>query len=525
MIKPNNKIVIVGGGSAGWMTAAMLIKTFPEKDITVIESPNIPIIGVGESTIGGIRDYTNWLGIDEKDFMEYTDASYKLSIKFTDFYEKDSGSFHYPFGRALLDGTQTGIYDWFYKKHVNPETPVQDFARCYFSSAALFENNKYNNNESMAFDNFKPTRDVAYHFDATKFGAWLRDRYCIPRGVKHIQDDVVYVHARQWGIQSLQLAGDPLNHINADLFIDCTGFKSLLLTALNEPFISYSDMLPNNKAWATRVPYKNKEAELEPFTNCTAIDNGWVWNIPLWSRLGTGYVYSNKFVTDEQALEEYKQYLMSDKMLYPRTREEVDALEYKNIDMRVGIHERTWVKNVVAIGLSAGFIEPLESNGLFSVHQFLFKLVKVLQRPATTQWEVDAYNAATFGIFRNFAEFVAQHYALSVRDDTEYWKANANRNYCPGIENLKPNTSQGFYPLADKKMHMANIDPTQGITWISTGMNYLLLDSVDIKLDDELPDVGAIVEGFDIKQQRWKEAADASPTLYQYLKDNIYTNE
>ena len=267
------------------------------------------------------------------------------------------------------------------------------------------------------------------------------------------------------------------------MFIDCTGFKSLLLTALNEPFISYSDMLPNNKAWATRVPYKNKEAELEPFTNCTAIDNGWVWNIPLWSRLGTGYVYSNKFVTDEQALEEYKQYLMSDKMLYPRTREEVDALEYKNIDMRVGIHERTWVKNVVAIGLSAGFIEPLESNGLFSVHQFLFKLVKVLQRPATTQWEVDAYNAATFGIFRNFAEFVAQHYALSVRDDTEYWKANANRNYCPGIENLKPNTSQGFYPLADKKMHMANIDPTQGITWISTGMNYLLLDSVDIKLD------------------------------------------
>ena len=200
--------------------------------------------------------------------MEYTDASYKLSIKFTDFYEKDSGSFHYPFGRALLDGTQTGIYDWFYKKHVNPETPVQDFARCYFSSAALFENNKYNNNESMAFDNFKPTRDVAYHFDATKFGAWLRDRYCIPRGVKHIQDDVVYVHARQWGVQSVQLISDPMTHINADLFIDCTGFKSMLLSALNEPFISLEDMLPNNSAWATRVPYKDKEKELEPYTNC-----------------------------------------------------------------------------------------------------------------------------------------------------------------------------------------------------------------------------------------------------------------
>jgi tryptophan halogenase len=525
MIKPNDKIVIIGGGSAGWMTAAALIKTFPNKDITVIESPDVPIIGVGESTIGGIRDFTSWLEIDEKDFMAFTDASYKLSIKFTDFYEKDAGSFHYPFGRAQLDGTQLGIYDWFYKKHVHPETPVQDLVRSYFPSAALFESNKYSPNTNMEFDNFTPERDVAYHFDAVKFSTWLREEYCKPRGVKHIADTVTYVHARQWGIQSVQVASDPMNHINADLFIDCTGFKSMLLTALNEPFTSFSDMLPNNKAWATRVPYKNKEQELEPFTNCTAIENGWVWNIPLWSRLGTGYVYSDKFVSDEQALEEYKQYLMSNKMLYPRTREEVDALEYKNIEMRVGIHERTFVKNCVAIGLSAGFIEPLESNGLFSVHQFLFKLIKVLQRPAITQWDKDAYNAATYGLFRNFAEFVAQHYALSIRDDTEYWKANANRSYCPGIENLKPNTSQGFYPLADRKMHQAIIDPSQGITWISTGMNYLLLDSVDIKLDNDMPNVDAIVETFDIKQQRWQEAAASAPTLYQYLKDYLGHND
>ena len=301
----------------------------------------------------------------------------------------------------------------------------------------------------------------------------------------------------------------------------------MLLSALHEPFMSLEDMLPNNSAWATRVPYKDKERELEPYTNCTAIDNGWVWNIPLWSRLGTGYVYSDKFVSDEQALEEYKQYLMSDKMIVPRTREEVDALEYKNIKMRVGIHERTFVKNVVAIGLSAGFIEPLESNGLFSVHQFLFKLVKVLERPATTQWEIDAYNASTYGIFRNFAEFVAAHYALSVRDDTEYWKANGNRNYCPGIENLKPQTSQGFYPLQENKMQMGFINPKEGITWISTGMNYLLLDSTDIKLNAVGPDkaqIDLMVENFNIKQERWQAFASTQPTLYQYLKDNIHTD-
>ena len=527
MIKPNNKIVIIGGGSAGWMTAAILIKTFPDKDITVIESPDVPIIGVGESTLASIRDYTRWLGIDEKDFMQYTDASYKMSIKFTDFYEKDSGAFHYPFGNANVDGTLSGIYDWFYKKHQYPDTPVQDFVRSYIPQATLFETNRFSKDPNMNLVGYNPETDVAYHFDATKFGAWLRDRYCIPRGVKHIQDTVSYVHARQWGVQSVQLISDPMTHINADLFIDCTGFKSMLLSALNEPFMSLEDMLPNNSAWATRVPYKDKERELEPYTNCTAIDNGWVWNIPLWSRLGTGYVYSDKFVSDEQALEEYKQYLMSDKMVVPRSREEVDALEYKNIKMRVGIHERTFVKNVVAIGLSAGFIEPLESNGLFSVHQFLFKLVKVLERPATSQWEIDAYNASTYGIFRNFAEFVALHYALSVRDDTEYWKANGNRNYCPGIENLKPQTSQGFYPLQENKMQMGMINPKEGITWISTGMNYLLLDSTDIKLNAIGPDkaqIDQMVENFNIKQERWQAFASTQPTLYQYLKDNIHTD-
>ena len=143
--------------------------------------------------------------------------------------------------------------------------------------------------------------------------------------------------------------------------------------ALKEEFIPYGDMLPNNRAWATRMPYKDKEREMEPFTNSTALGHGWSWNIPSWERLGTGYVYSDKYISKEDALEEFKLYLMSDKMICPRTRKEVDDMEYRDIPMRVGIHKHTFVKNCVAIGLSAGFIEPLESNGLFSVHEFLFK--------------------------------------------------------------------------------------------------------------------------------------------------------
>jgi tryptophan halogenase len=527
MIKPLNKITVVGGGSAGWMTAAALIKAHPERTITVIESPNIPIVGVGESTIAQINDYVQFLEIDEQDFMSFTDASYKLSIKFTDFYEKDAGGFHYPFSSPVLEDTVDGIQDWFYKKAMHPETPVQDFVRCYYPAAALFENNKFSLNTDGKFHNFDPTYNAAYHFDATKFGAWLREKYCKPRGVTHVQAEVTEIYTDNNGIKGLQLSNGDI--ATADLYVDCTGWKSILLAgALNEPFESYADMLPNNRAWATRIPYKDKERELEPFTNCTAIGNGWVWNIPLWSRIGTGYVYSDKYVTPKDAKEEFKQYLMSNKVVCPKTREEVDALEFKDVPMRVGIHKRTWVKNCVAIGLSAGFIEPLESNGLFSVHEFLFKLLKSIQRTAVTQWDIDVYNASVLNIFRNFAEFVALHYALSIRNDTEYWKANNKRVYSPGLDSLTPQSFQGFYDLQHRKMFSSKAPVQAGITRIATGMNYPMLDSISQTLEnnrDHKSHKEKFKESFEIFEKKkafWLKASETEPTLYQYLKDNIY---
>jgi hypothetical protein len=530
MIKPLNKIVIVGGGSAGWMTAAALIRAFPEKEIVCIESPDVPTVGVGESTLGGINDFCHYLGIDEKDFMSYTDASYKMSIKFTDFYEKDSGGFHYPFGHPFVDKTRDGMHDWLVKKQLYPDTPIDDFVHCFFPASALWEKNKYAVNKYGLFDNYNPATDVAYHFDASLFGAWLKERYCKPRGVVHLATTVVGIPTNDNGIESLLLKDG--SSITADLYIDCTGFKSLLLGgALNEPFTSYSHMLPNNRAWATRMPYKDKEREMEPFTNSTALGNGWSWNIPSWGRLGTGYVYSDKFISPENALEEFKVYLMSDKMICPRTREEVDAMEYKDIPMRVGIHERTFVKNCVAIGLSAGFIEPLESNGLFSVHEFLFKLIKTLQRPAVTQWDLDVYNGSVFGMWRNFAEFVALHYALSIRSDTEYWRANAERVYSPGLQSLKVSSSNGFNRLQEDKMFNYRTPDMGGITWISVGMNYFVLDKLQVEMKEiygkksQRQTLAPVFNLFEERKARWAAAAESQPSLYQYLKTHIHTGK
>ena len=527
MLKNIKKITIVGAGSAGWMSAAMLIKFFPDYDISVIESPDVPTVGVGESTLLGIKNYCNFLEIDEKDFMTCTDASYKMSIKFTDFYDKDSGGFHYPFGKASFDGTVFGIEDWFIKKALYPDIPNSDFARSYYPNAALYEQNKFSANKNKAYGDFNPKLHVAYHFDATKFGIWLRDTYCTPRGVKTITATVADIATSNKGIESLTLNNGDI--ITSDLFVDCTGFKSLLLgQALGEEFISYNDMLPNNRAWATRIPYKDKEKELEPFTNSTALGNGWVWNIPLWSRIGTGYVYSDKFISPEDAKEEFKQHLMSNKMICPRTREEVDALEFKDVPMRVGIHRRTFVKNVVALGLSAGFIEPLESNGLFSVHVFLDKLVKTLLNGSVTQFDRDVYNTATRAVFQNFAEFVAMHYAFSVRDDTPYWEANNNRVYDKGMADLEPTVSIGFFDYQDQKMFKSRINVDTGMVWVAAGMNRPIVDILNVKnLDftsgasckEKLAGAFTQVEQNKLK---WWNAAQKEMSLAQYLKTYIH---
>ena len=504
-----NSIIVVGGGSAGWMTAATLLKQFPDKKITLIESKNIATVGVGESTIGGIKAWTNWLGIDDKHFLKHTDGSYKLSIKFTDFYKKGEG-FHYPFGLPHLEGNKAELNDWWFKKFYYPKTPYSDYADCHYPQMALVNSNKcfYNENGEIPF---RFNMDTAYHFDATKFGLWIRDYYCLPKGLKHIQEEIVSIEQDENGITSLN------NKHKADLYIDCTGFKSLLLDkTLKEPFESYTDMLPNNSAWATRIPYKNKEKELVSYTNCTAIQNGWVWNIPLWSRIGTGYVYSDKFVSDEDALKEFQKYL--------GTKE----LEFKNIKMRVGLHNRLWVKNVVAIGLSAGFIEPLESNGLFTVHEFLMILLRNIQRDKFSQWDRDSYNYQCKLLFRNFAEFVALHYALSHRDDTQYWKTNLNKNWEEKLINLNPTSIRGFVHAVDQRAHIFHFSEKAGINCIAAGMHWSPTDLTSIlhmnnfKIEDHRESVEPFIKRLDERKKQWKSIVKNKPSLYKFLKTNIY---
>ena len=514
----SDKILIVGGGSAGWMTAATLIRAFPNRDITVIESPNYPTVGVGESTIGKVKQWTKFLGIDDREFLKHTDGIIKYSIGFQNFDGKNE-KFHYPFGEVVTKGTLTGYNDWWMKKAFKPETSVSDYANCFSPVMALVNQNK----GAMSFQGFETDKDSAYHFDATKFGLWLKDHYCLPKGVKHILEDIKSIEQDEDGIVSLNKTH------KADLYIDCTGFKSMLLgDALKVPFQPIKN-LPNNKAWATRIPYMNREKELRPFTNCTALKNGWSWNIPLWSRIGTGYVHSDEFVDKETALQEFKTHLKN------TWTGDVENLEYRYINMKTGIHERLFEKNVVAIGLSAGFIEPLESNGLFSVHEFLIELVRNLRRGEITQWDRDNHTFACKAIYSGFEEFVGLHYAMSTRNDTSYWKANNNKVWEESLRDMKPKMFLGYLQAALQraKYYEFPVDPIEkkgnsGLHFIAAGLNWAPDDIPNSvyrthKTKEEILEIlKPYIARLEDQKHAWNEEASKLPSYQEFIKANYY---
>ncbi len=387
------KICIVGGGSSGWMTASTLVKAFPHWDITLIESPKVPTVGVGESTTQYFRQWVHFLGLKDEDWMPHCDATYKISVRFHNFHKIGDDPWQYPFGPVRQDIPPDV---WWYGQSKRGWSNAQFAQDCYLA-AYCAERNLL----PVDHEHFQIQNHTGFHFDAVKFANWLRDEYAIPRGVKRIEKHVS---------RSIVLEDE------YDLFFDCTGFKSLLN---DSEWVDYSEFLPNNRAWVTRLPYINKEQEMKPVTDCTALSSGWVWNVPTWNRIGTGYNFCDKYISVEDALHEFASHLKVD------TDEKFRLIEYKT-----GRKKEIWNGRVISIGLSAGFIEPLESNGLLSTHTFLTQFCRVMAgKDHVTQFMRDTFNHNCHYNFDGFASFVALHYALTQRNDSPYWKAVSNIKY------------------------------------------------------------------------------------------------
>lgn len=399
-------ILIVGGGTAGWMAACILGKRVPDMNITLIESSDVPTVGVGEATIVRMARFLSDMGLGEKDWMTACNATYKEGIFFSGFHSKGTHYWH-PFQTVSTDVTDMWLHRYYQERlEVNSY-----FDMCY-SNTVRNGRNRINLENKVNLDKIQQI-NYTYHLDAGRFAQHLKENIAKPAGVKHIVDNVIDVEMAENGwVAGIVTAGN--GTLKADLYVDCTGFQSLLLQGkLKEEFVSYLDKLPNDRAIAMRVPYSDPNQEMHPFTSATALDAGWVWKIPLWHRLGTGYVYSSRYKTESEAEEELRRHLGE---------ERVKDLQAHHIKMRIGRCARTWRHNVVAIGLAAGFVEPLESTGIELAQlgaEFLAD--SLLERPSNASICQRVYNAKMQVVYDEIADYIQLHYILTNREDTPYW--------------------------------------------------------------------------------------------------------
>lgn len=412
------EIAIVGGGTAGWLAALMLSKRLnagprgPSVKITLIESPNIPIIGVGEGCLPGVMKEFQNLGLSESEFMRRCNATFKFGVRFVDWNLNDQGqpySFTHPVssGVGQLEG-QNPLYHYLaYGPHHHRET--NDVAD---SLDAVIEAIRLNRAPRASIQN--PYKGYyAYHFDAVRLAEYLREE-ATKRGVTHIVDDVDDVTIEDGEIiSSLKLRRT--GPLSVQLVIDCTGFKGAIISRfLKEPFQGYGKHLLCDRAIPIQVPYRAGE-EIESCTTAQALSAGWAWRIPLFNRIGTGYVYSSEFRTDEEAVKELCDHLGLDPA----------SIEPRIIHMRIGRLRRTWVGNCVAVGLSGAFVEPLEATAIMSVIVTVFMLNKYFPTRSMPEALRRHFNDLIGNFYDGVRDFISMHYFLANRKEP-FWLAARN---------------------------------------------------------------------------------------------------
>jgi tryptophan halogenase len=421
-----NDIVIVGGGSAGWMTAAMLAKQLASSvNITLVESDDIGTIGVGEATIPPIKSFNRMLGIDENDFLKNCNGSIKLGISFENWSQKNHSYFH-PFGRFAVDFDYMPFaYFWNKQRQAGHAKPLQDYASAWH----LAKHDKFSlpaKDPKSLFSGF----DYAYHFDSSLYANYLKE-YATKRGVIRQEGQINHVstHSHNGFISSVTLASGQV--INGDFFIDCSGGRALLINkTLGVKFIDWSEHLLCNRAIAVQTKHTKP---ISPYTRSIAGDAGWQWRIPLQTRMGNGFVHSSHFIDEQQAIDTLVDSVDGELLTDPRV-----------INFKVGRREKFWHKNCVAIGLSSGFLEPLESTSLHLIQRAIMRLVYLFPNKQCDDINTRFYNKQSIEEYEHIRNFIILHYKATQRDDSEFWR------YCQHM------------PIPDSLQHQIELFATHG---------------------------------------------------------------
>lgn len=402
------KVVIVGGGSAGWMCAAGLVGVLPRSQyhVTLIESDEIGTVGVGEATLPSLKDFNDLLGIDESQFMRETRATFKLGIEFRE-WDLPGDRYVHPFGSfGQLWGGIEFQHHWTRARQrgLNPARfeAYSCAIRACERNAFEFPDSQFTRSTHYAY---------AYHFDASLYADYLR-RWAIGRGVQRVEGQVteVALHPESGNVATLTLKSGA--RIEGDLFIDCSGFRSLLLgQTLGSEWQDWSHWLPCDRALA--VP-SERTGELTPYTRSTAQKGGWIWRIPLQHRTGNGYVFSSRFLSEEDARETLLGQLDGKALAEP-----------KLLRFRAGRRVHAWKRNCVGIGLASGFLEPLESTSIFLIQRAIQDLLRLMPvravgEPADPRLS-NEFNRRSDALYERIRDFLILHYVANRRSGQPLW--------------------------------------------------------------------------------------------------------
>nr|QXL90848.1 BabH2 tryptophan 7-halogenase [Streptomyces sp.] len=480
------KIVILGGGTAGWMTAAYLAKSLRNTaTITVLEAPGIPRIGVGEATVPNLQKVLfDHLGLTEEEWMPECNASFKMAVKFVNWRTEGEGEpqgrllngrpdhFYHPFGiLPEHDGLPLSHY-WVHERQRGATELPYDYA-C-FREPPLMDAKK----APRRFDGERATR-YAWHFDAHLVADFLRRYATDKQGVVHVQDEMTDVRKDDRGfITGLGTKSGAV--LDGDLFVDCSGFRGLLINqAMEEPFIDMSDHLLCNSAVASAVPHDDAAHGVEPYTSAIAMKSGWTWRIPLLGRFGTGYVYSREFTDQDRATEDFCRLWQLDPEKAP----------LNHVRFRVGRNRRAWVKNCVSIGLSSCFLEPLESTGIYFITAAIYQLAKHFPDQRFEPVLSDRFNAEIEAMFDDSRDFLQAHFALAPRGDTEFWRANKELKLSDQIQEKIAMYRAGLpvnAPTAGESEYYGNFDAEFRNFW-TNGSYYCIFSGLGLQPEHPLP--------------------------------------
>ena len=438
MTEVQHRFVVLGGGTAGWMAACLIARAWPQHIVTVIESPDIGIIGVGEGSTPQLRAFFDTLGIAEAEWMPRCNATYKAGIRFDGWSERPGFErYFHPF-QTQIDQFTEGQFA-FHTRARRTGRDVWAHPDRFFLPTRIAANRL----APVAAENFPFDIAYGYHFDAVLVGQFLREHATTKLSVVHLARTVDDVMLDEYGnVKSLQVGGG--EQITGDFFLDCSGFRAAIMQkALAEPFRPFADNLFNDRAVA--MPTPNDEGDVRSETLATALSAGWAWKIPLTGRTGNGYVYSSRYIDPDAAETELRTQLG---LLDSDT-------PARHLQMNVGRVERSWVKNCLAVGLSQGFIEPLEATALHIVQATTERFIELYEKGGMTSAYAADFNEVIGRRYDGIRDYIVAHYRMNQRTYTDYWRDNAaNQNLS---DNLKVMMT-AWFTGADLAQEIANLD-------------------------------------------------------------------